>query len=459
MGVFTLSEDMTKLYYTAADPRPVTTLTAPIYAYDLKHHVEEVVYTEAAYSILALIEMRGQLIAAARDMKTYGMSQNPDFFKVENQALVPFAIHSESLGTTIGSDARLIATPTAAVRDGVYYFTTTIDDHSELRALYPDGTIKTLWVMDGAIDGFVPYQSGGLLIGMQGQALQELYALDVTKASLKRLTRLNASVFKNRYVATPHVIEVKAPSHTVKGFVLLPENYDPRRTYPAILNIHGGPKTVYGQVYYHEMQVWANMGYVVCFANPRGSDGKGNKFADIRGRYGSIDYEDLMAFTDTVLDTYPNIDRTQLFVTGGSYGGFMTNWIIGHTNRFKAAVTQRSISNWLSFYGTSDIGYYFASDQTDGHPLDDREKLYDQSPIKYARAVKTPLLFIHADQDHRCPIEQAQQFYAVLKTQGLDTKLVWIKDENHELSRSGKPQARLKRLTEITNWFMRYTHA
>ena len=134
----------------------------------------------------------------------------------------------------------------------------------------------------------------------------------------------------------------------------------------------------------------------------------------------------------------------------------MTNWIVSHTDRFKAAATQRSISNWISFYGTSDIGFYFAKDQTDGHPLLDTDKLWAQSPLKYAMHVKTPLLFIHSDEDYRCPIEQAMQFYSVLKTNQVDTKLVWFKGENHDLSRGGKPQARLKRLNEITNWFEKY---
>jgi dipeptidyl aminopeptidase/acylaminoacyl peptidase len=204
------------------------------------------------------------------------------------------------------------------------------------------------------------------------------------------------------------------------------------------------------------MQYWVNQGYIVAFANPRGSDGKGNEFADIRGKYGSIDYDDLMNFTDLVIQKYKGIDINQLYVTGGSYGGFMTNWIVSHTNRFKAAVTQRSISNWLSFYGTSDIGYYFATDQTAGHPIMDLDLLYKQSPIKYAMQIETPLMFIHSDKDYRCPMEQAQQLYAILKTNGVDTHLVWFRDETHELSRSGKPQARIKRLKDITCWFKKY---
>ena len=160
-----------------------------------------------------------------------------------------------------------------------------------------------------------------------------------------------------------------------------------------------------------------------------------------------------MAFTDLIVKKHPSIDQTRMYVTGGSYGGFMTNWIVGQTDRFKAAATQRSISNWLAFHGTSDIGFYFSQDQTAGHPNTDTSKLWDQSPIKYALNVKTPLLFIHSDLDYRCPIEQAMEFYTILKQNGLETKLVWFKGETHELSRSGKPQARIKRLTEITQWF------
>lgn len=146
----------------------------------------------------------------------------------------------------------------------------------------------------------------------------------------------------------------KAAAWEVEGWVLLPKDFDPSKSYPAVLDIHGGPKTVYGPVFYHEMQLWANRGYFVFFCNPIGSDGRGNRFADIRGHYGETDYRNLMDFTDAVLARYPQIDRKRLAVTGGSYGGFMTNWIIGHTDRFACAASQRSISNWLSFYGVSD---------------------------------------------------------------------------------------------------------
>lgn len=140
---------------------------------------------------------------------------------------------------------------------------------------------------------------------------------------------------------------VSRGSYELDGWILKPADFDEKRTYPAILDIHGGPKTAYGEVFFHEMQFWAGQGYVVFFCNPTGSDGRGDRFADLRGRYGQIDYEDLMAFTDAVLDRVPQIDTRRLGVTGGSYGGYMTNWIIGHTDRFAAAASQRSIANWV----------------------------------------------------------------------------------------------------------------
>lgn len=146
-----------------------------------------------------------------------------------------------------------------------------------------------------------------------------------------------------------------------------------------------------------------------------------------------------------------------LAVTGGSYGGFMTNWIIGHTDRFACAASQRSISNWLSFYGVSDIGTYFAGDQCDGDIYDSPEKLWELSPLKYAAQVKTPTLFIHSDEDYRCPLEQGLQMYTAISNRGVPARLCMFRGENHELSRSGKPKHRIRRLTEITDWIEKYT--
>ena len=246
----------------------------------------------------------------------------------------------------------------------------------------------------------------------------------------------------------------------LEGFILLPPaaREAGAKTFPAILDIHGGPKTVYGDIYFHEMQFWASEGYIVIFTNPRGSDGRNDAFSDIRGDYGGRDFRDIMAFVDESLQRYPQIDPERVGVTGGSYGGFMTNWIVTHTDRFKAAATQRSISNWTSFYGVSDIGFRFAFDQNNTSWEDDDafSVLWDRSPLKYIRNAKTPTLVLHSDEDYRCPLEQGVQFFTGLVDFGVPAKLIVFNKETHELSRSGKPKGRKKRLLEITQWFEKY---
>lgn len=280
--------------------------------------------------------------------------------------------------------------------------------------------------------------------------------------NLQRLTYFNS---KNLSTVKPIPLSITSrfDREAVNGYVLLPPDFrqEARASYPLILDIHGGPKTVYGSTYYHEMQVWANLGFVVCCTNPHGSDGRGNKFADIRGAYGQQDYDDLMDFLDAVLKTYPQIDSKRLGVTGGSYGGFMTNWIITHTKRFQAACTQRSISNWLSFYGTSDIGYLFATDQNKvkDFSLEDQKTLWEHSPLHYINNAVTPTLIIHSDADYRCPYEQGMQLHTALTALGVPNKLCVFHEENHELSRSGRIKAREQRLNLITHWFLQYLQA
>jgi len=160
-----------------------------------------------------------------------------------------------------------------------------------------------------------------------------------------------------------------------------------------------------------------------------------------------------MAFTDACLKKYPSMDKNDLFETGGSYGGFMTNWIIGHTDRFRACASQRSISNWLSFYGVSDIGVDFSADQNAAGPWSDPAALWEHSPLKYADRVKTPTLFLHSFEDYRCPVDQGYQMFTALLAHGIESRLICFRGENHELSRSGKPLHRIRRLKEITDWF------
>lgn len=453
IGIIRLSEDKKHIYYTGQQMTGIRSMTTHVFVYHVDSNQTDILYHENDCSINQLYLLGNEVIIAGKDMKDFGINQNPDFYLLKNKKLEVLTLYGGSLGNTVGADVRLGANPTDGIHSDKIYFLSTVDDHVELCSIDRHGLIKMEFQFNGAIDGFVVINNTFYAVGLYRQKLHEIYHLDLANNKANQITRMNQLVLKNKYVALPKTVYVRYNTHVVKGFVLYPKDFKSTKKYPLILNIHGGPKTVYGKVYYHEMQYWANQGYFVCFCNPRGSDGKGNHFADIRGQYGTIDYQDIMSFMNEVIKKTPEIDESKLFVTGGSYGGFMTNWIIGHTDRFKAAVTQRSITNWLSFHGTSDIGFYFSKDQTAGHPIDNTEKLWQASPIKYVENIKTPLLIIHSDQDYRCPIEQAMQLFTILKEKGVDTKFVWFKGENHELSRSGKPQARLKRLNEITSWF------
>src|SRR5699024_7473620 len=198
-------------------------------------------------------------------------------------------------------------------------------------------------------------------------------------------------------------------------------------------------------------------GYVVLYTNPRGSHGYGQKFVDaVRADYGGKDYTDLMSAVVYVLENYSFIDETRLGVTCGSYGGFTTYWILGHTCRFKAVVTKRSIVNWLSFYCVNYIGYFFIKWGLGHNLLEDPKKLWEFSPLKYVENVKTPLLILHGELDFRCPIEQGEQLFIALKHLRKDVEFVRFPGANHELSRSGHPDMRVERLNHILRWFDTY---
>ncbi|WP_367387002.1 S9 family peptidase [Bacillus vallismortis] len=285
----------------------------------------------------------------------------------------------------------------------------------------------------------------------------ELYSIPLGQKE-KRLTGVNDKFVGEHTMSIPEDIQyVTEDGVTVNGWLMKPAQTEEETSYPLILNIHGGPHMMYGHTYFHEFQVLAAKGYAVVYINPRGSHGYGQEFVNaVRGDYGGKDYEDVMQAVDEAIKRDPQLDPERVGVTGGSYGGFMTNWIVGQTNRFKAAVTQRSISNWVSFHGVSDIGYFFTDWQLEHDMFADTEKLWDRSPLKYAANVETPLLILHGERDDRCPIEQAEQLFIALKKMGKDTMLVRFPKASHNLSRSGHPGQRIKRLNYISSWFDQY---
>ena len=276
------------------------------------------------------------------------------------------------------------------------------------------------------------------------------------------LTQLNAQLFRDVELARPEEFSFKgADGWDIQGWIIRPNPIPPHKAEgpdgerpPGILEIHGGPMTMYGWSFFFEFQLLASHGYSVVYTNPRGSSGYGRAFsAAVNGDWGGKDFQDIMAGLDTaVLKGWVDSDR--LGVGGGSYGGYMTNWVIGHTERFKAAVTMRCVSNFASIFGTGDLDWIMTIDTMDAVPWKDLDRLMERSPITYVEKITTPLLILHSDRDLRCPISEGEQMFTALKLLGREVRMVRFEGQSHDLSRSGHPRSRVIRLRHIVGWFI-----
>lgn len=392
------------------------------------------------------------------DGLSYGNGENGDFYTVKLSGGEPslFREHSaHCIGSTVGTDCRLGGGSSWKICGDTLYYISTVERGSRIEALDLNTGDTRVLTGEGSVECLDI--AGGRLtyLAFRGNRPGELYTME--NGAERQLTHSNDAFLEGVELSAPEPVEVDTLAPVpIQGWVMKPLDYTPGRKYPAILSIHGGPRLSYGDVFFHEMQMLAAEGYFVIFCNPRGSEGRGNEFADIRGRFGSIDYDDLMRFLDGVLARFRDIDPERLGVGGGSYGGFMTNWIIGHTKRFRAACSQRSISDWTGMEGTADIGYYFAKGQIGVSHREERQKQWEHSPLKYADHADTPTLFLHSECDYRCHKLEALNMFTSLKLRGVDTRLCLFEGENHELSRSGRPRQRLKRLEEMLHWYNRY---
>ncbi|HEX9343728.1 MAG TPA: prolyl oligopeptidase family serine peptidase, partial [Actinomycetota bacterium] len=237
--------------------------------------------------------------------------------------------------------------------------------------------------------------------------------------------------------------------YPVHGWVVKPAGKPP---FPVLLVIHGGPFTQFGYRLFDEAQVYAGAGYAVVLGNPRGSAGYGEAHGRaIVGDFGNLDAQDLQALLDAALAD-PELDATRVGVMGGSYGGLMTGWLLGHSDRFRAGISERACNAFDSFEGSSDIGWLFNKDYIGTDP----ERVRAQSPLTYADSISAPVLIIHSEQDWRCPLEQAQRLFVALKQRGVETEMLLFPGEGHELSRSGLPSHRVARFAAILDWWERH---
>jgi dipeptidyl aminopeptidase/acylaminoacyl peptidase len=294
------------------------------------------------------------------------------------------------------------------------------------------------------------------VIGKENDPAQIILKEPAHQKKERQLTALNPWLQSLQLGEIEEVWFKGAAGNGLQGWIVKPPNFNPETRYPSILEIHGGPMLQYGNFFTHEFQYLAANGYVVFLCNPRGGQGYGEEHTKaIHGQWGTVDYDDLMAWCDYV-EKLPYIDIHRMGVTGGSYGGYMTNWIIGHTHRFRAAVTQRSVSNLISMWGSSDFNWEFQRTFGNKAPYESIETLWECSPLKHIGYATTPTLVLHSERDLRCPLEQGQQIFTALKCLNIDTELILFPEEPHGLSRTGRTDRRIARLFHILRWFDRY---
>ena len=357
---------------------------------------------------------------------------------------------------SIAADSRYGAYPATPVpvEDGWLCAVNTAG-RSNLERIARDGTRTALTSGDRAITAFDSIGAVSVFVAEAPDRPGDLFVLG-PGGSEARLGGLNDALADDvRFRAPGDPVTFQGDGGDLTYWRLDPTT--PRDDAAIVVQVHGGPAANYGYGFMFEFQLLAANGYTVVYGNPRGGSSFGLPFASaIQGRYGSIDADDVMAIVEHAAAAH-SVPGAPVHLTGGSYGGFMTNWLVGHTDRFASAVTQRSICNFVSFYGTSDIGPWFTEREVGGRPWEDLELLWRQSPLAYVADIETPLLVMHSENDRRCPIEQAEQLYAALKRIGrAPTELVRFPGEGHELPRSGRPDRRIARLEAILEWFARH---
>lgn len=456
--------DKNQILLAGQEFKDVKLIQNGIYLYDIASAETTCLMQPGILRVYWLDELDGYGIFAASDMKTHGMYENPKFYRVplaggevELQAEYDCSICDMQV-----TDNKFDGGGTYFAKEGYIWWISTERFDTVLRRMDISGKIEDVIAVRGAVNMFDVKNGKVAHVSMRPLTLQELYIYDVATGSEEQVSSWNEEYLKDKKLAPcNHFLYNARDGFELDGWVLYPVDYEEGKMYPAILDIHGGPPAAYGEVMLHEMQVWANKGYFVMYTNPRGGDGRGSAFMDIRGHWGEVDYTDLMDFTDEVLKRFPMIDVKRLGVTGGSYGGYMTNWIIGHTDRFAAAASQRSVANMISSVGHSGSGYDYTMGEAGINLWEEGAvvEYWQHSPLKYACNAKTPILFIHSDHDRDCFLSEGLQMFTGVKLAGCEAKMCIFKDECHDLSRTGRPKQRIRRLEEITNWFEHYLKA
>ena len=440
------------ILYTGIQWKDIMPHKQELYLYDLNNNSN--IRLLEPYRIESFVIDDHKIYSMMSDMQEYGTDQYCDLYQydLENNELKKLLKYEYPIYPSVMSDISPRGGESLQIINHELYLLSTIG-YRTLLYHFNGSHMELVFPFDGCITSYLFKGKDLYITGMQEGKLPEIYHYSLSDGHYKLCTQSSFSkVLKNKRVQKPVYIPfINRKGMKIDAWIIFPVDFKADTLYPSLLDIHGGPRGDYGDVFYHEMQVWANEGYFVYYCNPQGSDGYGQDFGDMRGQYGKKDFDDFLDFIEYIKTNFKSIDTNRMGVTGGSYGGFMTNYLITHTHLFQAAATQRSISDWVSDYGTSGISYndglFFGA-----RPWQGFEEMWEASPLKYASNCITPTLFIHSFEDYTCAISQAYELFTAFKVLGIDTKAVLFKGENHGLSRRGKPTHRFKRLEEITNW-------
>jgi len=448
-----------RILFTAFKSQGLKPIDTVIYHFNIQDETVGKLFDET-YRIEAVQSMSEDLIYfMGVDLKVQSRNENQQIYKINPKtgdvaAAGDFSDLSNE-NFCIVTDSIFAQSSPVQRYDGYFYFKQVSRDRELLCRISSDGRRETVVDEMKVISSYSVTDKGIMLTGLKDFQLSEVFLKD--RKGLHQITHHNKWQTELQVVKAEKM-SIEINNVEIDGFVYPPVNIEEGRLYPAVLMIHGGPKMLYSNVFAHDIQLLCANGYYVFNANPMGSDGRGDEFANVRGQFGSLPYEQLMAFTDGVLDKYSQIDRKKLGVSGGSYGGYMTNYIITKTSRFKAAVSERGISNLMTAFTSSEIGSGFVFEYMGNKetPWSCPSSYLEESPIGGAGNVSTPTLFIHGKNDYTCHYTESLNMYSALNYLGVETKFCLFEDEGHGLVVRGKPLNKLRRYKEFLDWFDKY---
>ncbi|MBN2861282.1 MAG: S9 family peptidase [Sphaerochaetaceae bacterium] len=458
---------LNRIVFTAYHRSRVKPIESSIYQYDISGKNLELLVNERFRVSSVTSFSPDEVLFTAADLVTGNRNDNHQLYRYRrasgNVEILGGKVDRSNESPSIVTDSYFSQSPIVRKTSEALYMKRIERDREMLYRVSCSGEITPVDTGLTLIGGFAVRERGEerdlLLIGLKDLQLSELYRLQ--DGALRQVSRSN-DLFSRKELAVPQPITVTSEGCEVDGYVYPPtgwqQSQEETKSFPAVLMIHGGPKMLYAPVYAQDIQLLCSRGYFVMCANPKGSDGRGDAFADIRGDFAELPFRQLMEFVEAALAAYPQIDEKRLGVTGGSYGGYMTNYIITHTDRFRTAVSERGICNLMTSFAATDIGYQFIHEYmgNTAAPWSNPEKLCAESPLYQADRAVTPTLFIHGKDDSRCNAVESVQMFNALNYHGTETRLCLFEGENHGLVVNGRPLSKLRRYEELLGWFDHY---